>query len=185
MRSLIATLLLAGLLTGCQVLTTYPRALRPLAPPIDEHHHVQQLLTLRWGEQMRRFRCTVTIQPGITRINAVDADGALVFGLRQTPGNINIERSPRLPPQVSPDVLLADMQLILWPPDTLEKSLPAGLHLENHVGYRELYNGTTLEARVNYYGNGRWNDPATLVNHRYGYRLTVQPLTQDDTAERP
>lgn len=185
MRSLIATLLLAGLLTGCQVLTSYPRSLRPLAPPIDEYHHIQQLLTLRWGEQMRRFRCTVTIHPGMTRINAVDADGALVFGLQQIPGNINIERSPLLPPQVSPDVLLADMQLILWPPDTLRKSLPAGFRLESHVGYRELYSGTTLEASVDYYGSDRWDDPATLINHRYGYRLTVQPLTQDNTSQQP
>lgn len=184
MRPTILILTLTLLLGGCETLVKL-HSPRPLAPPIKEYHHVEQLLTLHWDKQIRRFHCVLITRPGETRVVALTETGLPVFQLKQTPGNVDIDRSPLLPPRVSPDEILADIQLILWPWDSVEKSLTPSLRLVRHAGYRELYDGDKLEARVDYAGKDRWNTPATLVNHHYGYQITVQPLSKDDTHEQP
>ena len=182
MRPAIVLILLALLpLGGCQTFLEPPRPVRPLAPPIDQYHHVEQLLTLSWKKQSRRLHCVLVTRPGDTRVVAITETGMPVFELQQTASNVDIDRSPLLPPQVSPDVILADIQLIYWPRDALLKALPPPLRLVDKPGFRKLYDGDKLEARVNYDGDDHWNSPATLVNDHYGYRLRVQPLGKDDT----
>lgn len=182
MRPAIILIFLALLpLSGCQTVLELPRPVRPLAPPIDQYHHVEQLLTLSWEKLSRRLHCVLATRPGDTRVVAVTETGMPVFELQQTASNIDIDRSPLLPPRVSPDVILADIQLIFWPAKALRKSLPSPMKLVDKGGSRTLYNGDKLEARVDYAGKDHWNSPATLVNHHYGYRLQVQPLGKDDT----
>lgn len=180
MRSLALTLLIVALLAGCQTLRTYPRSWRPLAPPIAQHHQSTRLLTLRWADQVRHYHCTLITSPDHTRIIARTADGALVFRLHQTRARISIERTPLLPPRVSPDVILADLQLMLWPASTLEQSLPQTLYHQDD--FRKLYSGHTLEARVIYQGKSRWQDPAILINDRYQYQLILQALPDEPTS---
>lgn len=176
MRPFLPTLLLATLLSGCQLWVMPPRSVRPLAAPLSEHHQVARLLTIDWNGHSQRLRCRLITGPGETRMEVLSDTGLAVLRLVQSPAHIEIERSPRLPPSISPDVLLADIQLVFWPADRLAKTLAAPWRLTRHAGGRRLYEGDTLRARVDYQGPDRWRGVATLHNTRYGYRLTLTPV---------
>ncbi len=161
-----------------------PRSVRPLAAPLTERHHVEHLLEIDWDQQSQRLHCVLITAEGETRVVALTETGLPVFQLLQTPGNIEINRSPLLPRPVSPDIILADIQLIFWPIDSLRKTLSPPWRLEQHAGSRDLYEGEVLRAHVDYQGKERWSSPATLDNKQYGYRLTVTPLP-DATGAAP
>lgn len=178
MRPRFVALLLAVLLSGCQLWLMPPRSVRPLAAPLSEQHQVAHRLEIHWQEQTQSLHGVLTTAPGLTRVEVLTDSGQPVLQLTQTPTHIDINRSPLLPPPISPDIILADLQLVFWPVDSLEKTLLPPWRLERQAGARQLYEGETLRAQVRYQGPDRWTSRATLDNKQYGYQLTITPEPQ-------
>lgn len=172
----LAVLLTAGLgLGGCQ--SWWPPRERPLAPPLtDTSRQLEHRLRIERGEQAQNLHAVLSLLPGETRVVALTETGVPVFQLHQTGDDLRTRRSPLLPRQVPMRLILADIQLIFWPVESLRAALPAPWRVAREGRGRALYNGERLEARVRYQEADGWQGPATLDNIHHGYRLTITPL---------
>ncbi|MGV8894130.1 MAG: DUF3261 domain-containing protein [Burkholderiaceae bacterium] len=113
----------------------------------------------------------------------VDADHleliGLAFGQRVLrlyyDGNVlQSWRHAMLPAQVRAEDVLEDMQLTLWPSDSISKALPTGWRIEDSGLRRTLYMDDTAVTVIDYSGLPRWSGTVVLENLRYHYRLTIQ-----------
>jgi len=171
----LALLLASGLgLSGCQ--SWCPPAERPLAAPLDSSRQLEHRLRIERGEQVQNLHAVLRTLPGETRVVALTETGVSVLQLRQTADDLTVTRSPLLPRQVPARLILADIQLVFWPLESLRAALPTPWRLEQEEQGRALYNGARLEARVRYQKRDGWQGPATLDNIHHGYRLTITPL---------
>ncbi len=85
---------------------------------------------------------------------------------------LNQQRVAALPPEVSAERILSDLQLVMWPMAPLRGALPADWHLSERDGVRELSQHDELVARVRY--RSQWD--AELENLRDGYRLRIESV---------
>jgi hypothetical protein len=86
------------------------------------------------------------------------------------------QRVAALPPEVSAERILADLQFVMWPVESLSRALPAPWHISQHGDVRELSNDAEVVARVRY--RARWD--AELENLREGYRLRIESVPLAD-----
>lgn len=170
----LSPLLLAIGLSGCQA-WWMPQD-RPLATPLESTRQLEHRLRIDWGERTQNLHAVLSTLPGETRVVALTETGVPVFQLRQTATDLEISRSPLLPRQVPMRLILADIQLVFWPVESLRADLPSPWRVEREQQGRALYNGERLEARVRYQDCDGWSGPATLDNIHHGYRLTITPL---------
>ena len=90
-------------------------------------------------------------------------------------GRLNVKRTPYLPPEVSADDLIADLQLALWPLERLRAGLTPGWTLAADDEGRILrFNGTT-EAQVDYQSDEPSSRPLPVYNARHDYLLILSP----------
>lgn len=172
----LAALLIAGVgITGCQS-WRFPQE-RPLAPPLmDTSRQLEHRLRIERGQQAQNLHAVLSLLPAETRVVALTETGVPVFQLHQTADDLSVDRSPLLPKQVPTRLILADIQLVFWPLDSLRTALPAPWRVEQEEQGRALYNGERLEARVRYQRRDGWQGRSTLDNIHHGYRLTITPL---------
>lgn len=175
----LSLLLVTGVgLSGCQ--TWWAPQERPLAPPLAEpSRQLEHRLRIERGEHTQSLHAVLSTLPGETRVVALTETGVPVFQLHQTKNDLQVSRSPLLPRQVPMRLILADIQLVFWPIESLRAGLPAPWRVEREQQGRALYNGERLEARVRYQNDDGWSGPATLDNIHHGYRLTITPLQSE------
>jgi hypothetical protein len=82
-----------------------------------------------------------------------------------------------LPPQVRSEDVLEDIQLTYWPVEAIRPALPEGWRIEDEGQRRTLWSGETQVMVIDYSGQPRWNGKIQLQNLRYGYRLTIQSIS--------
>jgi hypothetical protein len=82
-----------------------------------------------------------------------------------------------LPPQVRSEDVLEDIQLTYWPVEAIRPALPEGWRIEDEGQRRTLWSGETQVMVIDYNGQPRWNGKIQLQNLRYGYRLTIQSVS--------
>jgi hypothetical protein len=88
----------------------------------------------------------------------------------------SVDNNVPIPPQLTPERLVADLQLVYWPATTLDKPLAAaGWQLsEVGAGTRRLRRASRLIAEVHYAGSDAWSGRAWLVNLEHGYTLSIE-----------
>jgi hypothetical protein len=87
----------------------------------------------------------------------------------------SVDNNVPIPPQLTAERLLADLQLVYWPANTLEKPLAAaGWQLSEVAGTRRLRRDSRLVAEVHYAAADAWSGRAWLVNLEHGYTLSIE-----------
>ena len=115
---------------------------------------------------------------------ALDVDGerlelvGLAFGqrvltLRYDGKQLTAWRHKMLPSQVQAEDVLEDLQLTLWPVETIAQALPAGWRIEERGLLRTLYREQQVVATIHYSEPTRWSGTVVLDNLRHQYRLTI------------
>ena len=73
--------------------------------------------------------------------------------------------------------MLEDLQLTLWPADAIRSALPPRWRIEERGLRRVLSFDAAPVIVIDYDGPSRWSDNVKLTNLRYGYRITIQSVT--------
>lgn len=134
---------------------------------------VQQHLRVERNGRSDELDVAMEIDP--QRIELVGlALGQRVLSLSYDGKQLQTWRHVMLPSQVRAEDVLEDVQLTLWPAESIRAALPAGWRVEDQ-GLRRT---VTLEGEpvmvIDYASMPRWSGTVVLENLRYRYRLTIQ-----------
>jgi hypothetical protein len=174
----LAAMLLAGVLAGC--VSHPPQAtgsVRPLVAPstMAVEKSVSQIVRGAFGPRDMTLNCVVTIKDATMTIVGLSALGLRVFTIRYDGTTTSVDNSLPVPSQLTPERLLADLQLVYWPLQALAPVLSsAGWQLtEPAPGTRRLRRDDRIVAEVHYSGDDPWSGRSWLVNLEHGYTLNI------------
>jgi hypothetical protein len=177
MRKLIL-LLLSLFLAACSWL--HPAAQKPvartgllLAPAtLGASISVQQRLTVTRADHIDQLDTALEIDP--QQLNFVGlALGQRVMTIHYDGKNLQIWQHPLLPKQVRGVDVLEDLELTLWPINTIRAALPTGWAIQEHDKQRTLLLNNRPIMIINYSGKKRWLGKIVINNLYYHYRLTI------------
>jgi hypothetical protein len=112
---------------------------------------------------------------------AQDMLGQRLTTVSWTDAGVVAERSPNLPPFVSPTGLLADLVAICWPEDAVRRALgKVGASLRVEGNQRAIFLGSeeTLRATLGWQAQAPWTGRSSYRNVRAGYSVNIQSVEQ-------
>jgi hypothetical protein len=185
-------LLLAALLAGC---VTAPRGPTPadassrdakpapavaaspaFAPPgALSPRSATQIVHAAFGARVATLQTAIQLDAAGLRVIGLSATGMRLFTASYDGEKISAERSPFVPKEISPERVLADMQLALWPLESLERAYAGTGRAvsEPFAGVRRLLSDGKLAAEVHYASADPWNGRLWFVSFESGYSLTI------------
>lgn len=104
------------------------------------------------------------------------AFGQRVLSLHYDGKELKTWRHALLPAQVTAEDVLEDLQLTMWPLDSIVQALPAGWKIEDVGLRRRLYLDDVVVLQIEYSSFPRWGGTVKLENLRYKYSLTIQSV---------
>ena len=107
------------------------------------------------------------------------AFGQRVLSLHYDGKELKTWRHVLLPAQVRAEDVLEDLQLTMWPIESIAQSLPVGWKVEDTGLFRTLYLDDIAVLKIEYSGFPRWSGTVKLENFRYKYSLTIQSVAAD------
>ena len=113
------------------------------------------------------------ITPRSTAFIGLGPLGGTLFECKQTSQDIACQSINQA---ISAETFFADMQLIYWPQQTLQRNLQPNYTLEDHKLTRNLYYGNNLVSAIQYSGQSKWDADVMFINTRHSYRLDIHPL---------
>jgi hypothetical protein len=134
-----------------------------------------QVIHAAYGSRVATLRTAVQIDAAGLTVVGVTATGLRLFTASFDGIQVSAERSAFVPKEVSPERVLADMQLALWPLASLQGAYAgSGQSVsEPHAGVRRVVRGDRLIAEVHYANDDPWNGRLWFVNFEFGYSLTI------------
>jgi hypothetical protein len=179
-----AALLVALLAAGCTHNPPGPDATKPaaatLAPPgALTPRSASQVIHAAYGARAVTLRTAIQIDAVGLTVVGVSATGQRLFTASWDGANIKAERSPFVPQDLAPERVLADMQLALWPLESIRAALRgSGQEVtEPFPGVRRLRRGDRLIAEAHYAGTDPWNGRMWFANFEFDYALTIDTTT--------
>lgn len=175
----IALVLVVALIAGCasQPATPPGEGSRPLVAPetLGAERAVSQIVRGAFGPRDMTMNCVVTVKDGTMTVVGLSAMGLRVFTIRYDGKTTQVDNTLPVPSQLTPERLLADLQLVHWPLQALAKPLQAaGWDLtEPTPGTRRLRRDERVVAEVHYAGDDPWQGRSWLVNLEHGYTLSI------------
>jgi hypothetical protein len=115
----------------------------------------------------------------------VDADHVELVGLALGQRVLSLDydgkqlkswRHALLPAQVQAEDVLQDLQLVMWPQQSISAALPENWRIEDDGLHRTLSQNGLPVTVIDYSQLPRWSGTATLENLRYHYRLTIHSV---------
>ncbi len=178
-------MVLAFVLGGCA--SAPPAAPAPAIPPLVSGaalggaRATHQVVRGAFGERELTLLAAVQVDAAGVRVVGVDALGRRVFSVTYDGQRVTAEADPAVPEGFSPEHLLADVELALWPLQALQAAY-AGTEwtvTEPYPGARRLRRGGRLVAEVHYTGPDPWVARYWISNVHLGYVLAVDPQAQE------
>jgi hypothetical protein len=150
---------------------------RPLVSPssLNGERAANQVVRGAFGAREMTISCVVTVRDGIFTVVGLTAMGVRAFTIRYDGNEVKVDNDLPVPPQLTAERLLADIQLVYWPLEILRSGLQrAGWQLvEPYAGARRLRRGDKIVAEIHYSGGDPWRGRSWLVNLEYGYTLSI------------
>jgi hypothetical protein len=114
-------------LAGCatQRVQTGGGLARPLLAPasLGEERSVTQVVRGAFGPREMTMNCVVTVKDGVMTVVGLNAMGVRLFTIRYDGTTTTVDNSLPVPAQLTPERLLADLQLVHWPLRPLQAAL--------------------------------------------------------------
>lgn len=134
-----------------------------------------QVIHAAYGSRVATLRTAIQIDATGLKVVGVTATGMRLFSASFDGTRVSSERSPFVPKEVSPERVLADMQLALWPLASLQGGYADSGQIvsEPLPGVRRVVRGERLIAEVHYATDDPWAGRLWFVNFEFGYSLTI------------
>lgn len=166
--------LLLLLLSGC---ATPGPWFEPLPPgSLRQDHQARQQITATTRGRTYSLQTLVKTNGHSILIVALSDLGQRLFTLKWKAGEPAPRHVGEPPDAIRPDWVLADLQLALWPLDSLKRALPPDLRLEQASNTRMLWRGAELLWLRISDGTDAWSSTMVIHNLKLKYDLRVQPL---------
>jgi hypothetical protein len=162
-------------LSACATTTPPPVSLGLRLAPADigAAFSVQQHLTVERAGRIDELDAALEVDA--THLDLVGlAFGQRVLSIQYDGAKLTEWRHFMLPAEVRADAVLQDLQLTLWPIQSLVAALPPGWTIADDGLLRTLRFDGAAVTTVRYSGMPRWSGKAVLDNQRYHYRLTIE-----------
>ncbi|MBC8088909.1 MAG: DUF3261 domain-containing protein [Phycisphaerae bacterium] len=150
-------------------------ALSPASFP--EVLSLQQQVKVEQAGRTVDFDAVLDVSPDMITLVGM-AFSQRVFTLQYDGRQLQETRSPMLPREVQAGDVLSDLQLALWPAESVRTGLPEGWALVDSDSNRVLSQGDTIRTSISYSSTPRWSGTISLNNQQYNYRLTVRSAVQ-------
>lgn len=151
---------------------------RPLVAPstLGADRAVSQIVRGAFGPRDMTMNCVVTVKDGVMTVIGLSAMGLRVFTIRYDGATTSVDNTLPVPSQLTPERLLADLQLVHWPLQALEPTLrAAGWQVSEPVpGTRRLRRDERVVVEVHYADSDPWQGRSWLVNLEHGYTLSIE-----------
>jgi Protein of unknown function (DUF3261) len=188
MPSRLTYLLLLASLGGCSSLpiatVSVPIESLPMAQPIGPARRIVQEITAIWPGHQDTLLCVLELDKQHIAVAGLSRDGISLFNLSYDGNKVAMEKSPFLPDNISPEIVIKDLQLVYWPLVELQKVLPSGWRLLADKHQRLLTFNNADHAHVTYPGpNDLWPKAAHLINQRYHYQLHIKTISYETVPE--
>jgi hypothetical protein len=174
---LIQILAIAMLLAGCAMQP--PRAtpgtlpiLRLTPASLGHPMALQQRLQVVAGDKRQTLDALLEVDADELRLG-VQALGQSALTLRWDGKTLQQRRADWLPPTLTADRVLFDLQLVFWPADAIRAVLPADWSLQESAGVRNLLHSGTTVVSVAYPDK----DHAQLSQTGDAYRLEIESFS--------
>lgn len=184
MRGRLIILCLGFILAGCGAVQLQkplqPQA-RPLAPllPGDSRQLTQHIGVQFRGERRDLIGATL-LGPEQMQVSLLSPEGVSLLDIHYDGREVVAQQYLGKSRQIPPRALLADMQLVYWPLDSLRQSLPPVWELrevrEAGERQRRLYYQGKLYAEVRYSADDIWRARVQLDQKVLGYGLSIKNL---------
>lgn len=154
----LSALLLATLLTACAgaparapsgPAETDAPPLRLTPASLGREMALQQRLDFFHGERRESIEAMVEVDAGSVRV-VMHAQGQVALRLHWDGLTLEQTRADWLPPVLTGQHVLDDLQLVFWPAVAIRERLPAGWHLVDTPGSRRLLRDGDIVATVVY-----------------------------------
>lgn len=171
----LAVLAIFALMAGCATAPPPQARLGLKLPPaaLGTSISVQQHLKVERAGRTDDLDVALQVEPDAIDVVGL-AFGQRVLTMRYDGKELTSWRHMMLPSQVRPEDVLEDMQLTLWPAESIATALPAGWRIAEQGLTRTLYLENEPIMRIVYSGTPRWSGTVVLENLRYRYKLTIQ-----------
>lgn len=175
-------------LQGCAVFHIKPPTeatfALPLASPLGPTRHIVQNIVAQWPGQQQSLLCVLELDSQQIAMAGLTQEGLSLFNLRYDGKTLLLDKSPLLPENVAPQLIISDLQLAYWPVAELDKILPSDWRLENQGNRRRLWHKQQLVTEISYTsGAGEWPQKVELINKLHHYRLHITTLSYDTLSE--
>ena len=151
-----------------------PTALPALAPPSAvSPRSASQVIHATYGTRNVTLRTAIEIDASRVSLVGVTATGQRLFTASYDGQAVTADASAFVPKEISPERVLADMQLALWPLDAVRAVRHDGEVTEPWPGLRRLTRDGKLAAEVHYASADPWGGRLWFVSFEYGYSLTI------------
>ncbi len=168
-------LLLAGCVTTPKVLPPAEFSLRLSPGSLGRELQLAQRITVVRGEERRSFDAQLEVDAASVRIAAV-ALGQTVASLHWDGTTLEQHVSAHVPPAVTAERILSDVQLAWWPATAIRAGLRDGFTLEEGQGQRALLLDGAPFAQVTYEGTAPAWAHVHLTHQRFGYALDIESV---------
>ncbi|PRC95147.1 DUF3261 domain-containing protein [Solimicrobium silvestre] len=168
------------LLTACASQPPLPARLDlKLAPAeLGESISLQQHLIVERNGRIDDLDAALEVDATQLQLVGI-AFGQRVLSLNYDGKQVSSWRHVMLPKQVRAEDILEDIQLTLWPIESIRKALPSGWTIEDNGLRRTLMMGGEVVCIINYSAMPRWSGTVKLENLRYHYSLIIQSVSNN------
>ena len=159
--------------------------LMPLASPVGPSRRIVQQITAQWPDRKETLLCVLELDKQRVAMAGLTNDGLSLFNLTYDGNKLVLDKSPLLPESLTPEFIIADLQLVYWPVAVLQKSLHGDpWRLEVDSRHRRLYYQGVKLVDVNYLlPDAVWAKSVELINYRHNYRLQIKTLSYESLSE--
>jgi Protein of unknown function (DUF3261) len=151
--------------------------LRLLPAALGASLNLQQHLTVEQGGHVVDLDIALEVDEHEVNIIGLVL-GRRVLTLHYDGQTIDMWRDPMVPPQLRGEDVLEDIQLTLWPVESIREVLPNGWRIEENGRHRILFLNGEVVTLIYYNGEPRWSGEVVLRNVRYQYKLTITTALQ-------
>ncbi len=156
--------------------TTAARLGLKLAPAaLGQAINLQQHLTVERNGRVDELDAALEVDADHLEMVGL-AFGQRVLSLHYDGKELKTWRHALLPVQVRAEDVLEDLQLSMWPLESIVQTLPAGWRIEDDGLRRTLYLDDVVVLKIKYSSFPRWSGTVKLENLRYKYSLTIQSV---------